>query len=442
MYLWEYFINFILFFLFQILIHFKLNNRPILHSFILKSITLCSFSGILLLINILDIPTVYGTLIFVVLAFLYSLIFYSASLYSHVFWTITYTFISLISEFLNVMIPTRFLHIPITALLLGGSLRIAITFIYVLFTTLFVIILLCFPTKSFLLSTTEKLTLVFLSILCITIEESIIVSQTIVSIDSFFSKFLYIIFSLIMILYISLIICIYNLGIQRKKNNELIELQIISKLEQAQYEQMVESTSEIRFLKHEINNHLETIKSLNTQSKTAEIDSYIQSLIESNSKSDFIISSGNIVLDSIFSYKLMMCKNNHIQVNYTVHYSNLCPLCDMELCSIIGNLFDNAIEACIKLPEANRLISFIIKPYKQMLSITVTNSSDGKYTFKEGILISSKDDTLFHGLGLKRIQNITESHQGFIDMKTELDHFKITIMLPLSLNQEEIIYES
>ena len=218
-----------------------------------------------------------------------------------------------------------------------------------------------------------------------------------------------------------------------------MELRIASKLEQTQFEQMIGATSEIRFMKHDIQNHLEAIKSLNSNSKSKEIDSYINSLIHSINNNYLIVSSGNVILDSIISNKLVLCKKENITTDYTLHFSDDCPLSATELCSLIGNIFDNAIEACKKIPVENRRIDFCIKPYKNMLSFTIENPTDGIYNIENGIIQTTKKESLAHGLGLKRIQSIVDTYNGFMEIKPDTNSFKVSIMIPLVTSSQNSI---
>lgn len=156
----------------------------------------------------------------------------------------------------------------------------------------------------------------------------------------------------------------------------------------------------------------------------------------------YILASGNSTVDSILTNKLIQCKSAQIQVEYSVFLPDSIPLSDIELCSLLGNLFDNAIEACEQLPETEqRSIDFSMKPFQNMLSIVISNRTNGYYRIdKKNHFLSTKtiEDTPEHGLGLSRIQSIVNDHNGIFNIQPTTDTFMIQILLPLKRKDELI----
>ena len=102
---------------------------------------------------------------------------------------------------------------------------------------------------------------------------------------------------------------------------------------------------------------------------------------------------------------------------------------EIDLCCIIGNLFDNAIEACEKLPEEQRVIRVYMDMKNTQLYISFTNFTAGKKLKKEGKLFrSTKGEG--HGFGLVRIDAIVERLGGYISRNSEDGAFTTEILLP------------
>ena len=102
---------------------------------------------------------------------------------------------------------------------------------------------------------------------------------------------------------------------------------------------------------------------------------------------------------------------------------------EIDLCCIIGNLFDNAIEASMKLPPDQRLIRVYMDMKNTQLYISFTNFTAGKKMQKEGKLFrSTKGDG--HGFGLVRIDAIVERLDGYISRNSEDGAFTTEILLP------------
>ena len=105
----------------------------------------------------------------------------------------------------------------------------------------------------------------------------------------------------------------------------------------------------------------------------------------------------------------------------------------MDLCCILGNLFDNAIEASAKLPPEERLIRVYMDMKGSQLYISFTNFTAGKKMVKrEGRFATTKGAG--HGLGLMRIDSIVERLDGYVNRNSEDGAFTTEILLP---QQEE-----
>jgi sensor histidine kinase regulating citrate/malate metabolism len=107
------------------------------------------------------------------------------------------------------------------------------------------------------------------------------------------------------------------------------------------------------------------------------------------------------------------------------------PVSEIDLCIIIGNLLDNATEACMKLPdEKERFIRIYIDILKEQLYISVSNAVGGSVKKSGGNYLSTKEKD-GHGFGLMRVDKIAEKYGGFINRQNEEGVFATEIMLPL-----------
>ncbi len=444
--IWELIINLLEVFIIYILFNNRLDRKDIPHSTRWQAITLISQALLLFLFNHLSIHILFTQIFFIILHFVYAKIFFRSSNLVTIFWVIIFTVIVIAADTLTVMIPTRLFNIDVTHILAEGTLRIPFTLMYIFILAFLAGVLLCFSPKQFRLSRFQQAAFLFFSLLFIVIEKLLLVSQISAYDGNIepFQKFIYAVFFSVMILFVSLLIYIYNLGIEKEKNLRLTEVKIQAEMEQKQYEQVVSSLSELRYMKHDINNHLSTLQNLISKEHYNEAVSYIDNLTQSISNSYVTLATGNNALDSIITNKLTRCKSHHIKVNYSVHYPSAVPLADYEICSLIGNLFDNAIEACLTLSNTdNREIQFNINPYNEMLSISMVNSSNGVYEYTQDKQLAStkKDFKIYdHGLGLKRISQIVTEYEGIVDICPKNREFKVRILIPLlTHNQTDVL---
>ena len=103
---------------------------------------------------------------------------------------------------------------------------------------------------------------------------------------------------------------------------------------------------------------------------------------------------------------------------------------DIDLCVLIGNLVDNAVEACVKITDKNqKFIRIYIGIFKQQLYISVSNSTNEIMRKIDEEYITTKRGN--HGHGLKRINNIVNKYDGFINRQNEPGVFVTEVLVPL-----------
>lgn len=438
-YIWEFFINIIESGLFFIFINSKLVKRESHHSYILQIFVLLFLTGARLILNIQNVSVIAILLIFIILHYIYTRLFFSSPKVTDLFCIIIYNISVIVANASVTIIATNLMNINTALILFGGLLRIPFSLLYIITLAAITLILLCFSSNTFKLNMPEKISFIFLSILILVIEIFIVSSIT-KSVNENM-HLLYIIFFLVMLLFIFLAVYIYYLGFEREKYVQLSNIQVMSELERNQYEQIISSISELRYLQHDIYNHLETLNTLITNKEYDKAMSYIQDLTANTNDNYYILTSGNSIIDSIITNKLIQCKAYQITVHHSVFLPEHLPLLNTELCSLLGNLFDNAIDASRKVENPNdRIINFHMKPFQNMLSITISNYTIGEYkTGKKQLLLSSKNvpDVTNHGLGLSQISTITKSHGGIIDILPSQHLFTVSILLPLFEQEEE-----
>ena len=191
----------------------------------------------------------------------------------------------------------------------------------------------------------------------------------------------------------------------------------------------------MRAWRHDYHNHIQSIKAMLAMKKFEELDAYLCTLEQDLDSIDIAIRTGNVGLDAILSSKVSIARKNNIEVNCTAKVPDQLKISDVHLCAIVGNLLDNAIEACekIKSEEGNqfpqKFIRIYIGMFKQQLYISVSNSTNAKHRRRLNELVTSKLGE--HGFGLRRIDKIAEKYDGFVNRKNEPGIFATEVMLPL-----------
>ncbi len=187
--------------------------------------------------------------------------------------------------------------------------------------------------------------------------------------------------------------------------------------------------STMRGWRHDYHNHLQTIKAYLAMGQVGETLSYLEHLEDDLDSIDIAVRTGNVGMDAILSSKISIASKNGIAVNCKAAVPDKLSVSDVHLCAIVGNLLDNAIEACGRVVPEKRFIRVYIGIFKQQLYISVSNSTDASRRKKLSELISNKQGA--HGLGLKRIDRIVTTYDGFVNRKNEPGIFATEVLLPL-----------
>ena len=144
---------------------------------------------------------------------------------------------------------------------------------------------------------------------------------------------------------------------------------------------------------------------------------------------DTVIKTGNPMTDAILNSKISLARSKGIEVHADAHIPVRLNISEIDLCCILGNLFDNAIEASCKLPQEQRLIRVYMDMKGTQLYISFTNFTAGKKLSKVGGLFPSTKQG-DHGFGLVRMDAIVERLDGYLSRNSEDGAFTTEILLP------------
>lgn len=188
---------------------------------------------------------------------------------------------------------------------------------------------------------------------------------------------------------------------------------------------------QMRGWRHDYHNHIQTMKAHLVLEQTEELKEYLNHLDKDLTVIDRVVKTGNVMVDAMLNSKLSLIQTRKIAVNVKAVVPASLAIAEVDLCVIIGNLLDNAMEAALKLQkEEERFIRVFIGVLKGQLYLAVTNSSGGE-TKKTGRRYLSTKDSKGHGFGLMRIDNIVNKYGGYLNRQNEEGVFVTEVMLPL-----------
>lgn len=213
-----------------------------------------------------------------------------------------------------------------------------------------------------------------------------------------------------------------NLNMLFSKQLQLCEQQIIER---------EETMLSIRTMRHDMKNHLllirETLENQNIQKAEEYIDALIVNTIV---KKEIAVNTGNVVIDSLVNFKYALAQREGIRfiVNIVVPYDLPCD--DADICVILGNLLDNAIEACLQVEKDHRFIEINITAKRNHLAIVLKNSYAHKIKKgMEGNIVTTKQNRQEHGYGLISVERAVDKYNGTMNLEFTDTEFTVTIIL-------------
>lgn len=228
-------------------------------------------------------------------------------------------------------------------------------------------------------------------------------------------------------IFIFIMIMIISSQNEKSKKMSLLELQI------AQQKQTIEQIDilqkSIRQTNHDNLNHLYCLRELiKVNENLNEANKYLNSLINKNPEiTTAHINIPDPFLRAVLTVKMELCKSKSIEASLKTDESS--PSCQsVDLCVILSNLLDNAIEASEKIAEPK--IEIILSQKKSYYTIIVKNKIDTSVLESNSELKTTKSDSECHGIGVQSIKEIVHRYDGMMDFYEQDMWFIASIWLP------------
>lgn len=220
-------------------------------------------------------------------------------------------------------------------------------------------------------------------------------------------------------------------GLQEEKEKCFVEQQQVHAI-QERMEEVEQFYSGIRRMKHEMKNHLTNIKGLVRSGSYGEMEQYIEQMDESMNVFELTIKTGNAVTDVIVNDRQKSADKQGIQFQSEFTYPKSDGYNAYDIGIIIGNLLQNAIEACRKIEEGEKYIYLSSRQKKKFYLINVKNSFEGEVIFDKetNLPVSTKGkEHSLCGIGLSNIKREVDKYRGDMDIKVKKNEFNVTVLL-------------
>lgn len=194
---------------------------------------------------------------------------------------------------------------------------------------------------------------------------------------------------------------------------------------QKYYAEVENMYTKMRGWRHDYRHHIQAMKVHAANGELASIVSYLDMLDEDLTNVETVVRTGNRMADAILNSKLSLAAEREITVRTDTNIPVALSMSELDLCIVIGNLMDNAMEACMELPAEKRLIRLYMEMKGNYLYLALTNTAGGrkKQSFK-----TTRGSG--HGLGLSRVDAIVKKYGGYVTRASEDEAFSTEVLLP------------
>ena len=187
--------------------------------------------------------------------------------------------------------------------------------------------------------------------------------------------------------------------------------------------------------RHDYRNHIQTMKAYLAMGQYEELAGYLDQLDMDLNQVDTVVKTGNVMMDAVLNSKISVARAKQIAVEAKATVPQQLSIAEVDLCVILGNLLDNAIEACMQIAqESQRFIRIYIDVMQGQLYLYVINATEGKLRRRAGSYLSTKS-AREHGYGLMRMDRVVEKYHGYLDRQDEEGVFATEVLLPLEVTR-------
>lgn len=181
---------------------------------------------------------------------------------------------------------------------------------------------------------------------------------------------------------------------------------------------------------HDFHNHIGTLRQFLSHGKYEDAIHYLDELYAPSQEIADTVWTGDETIDYLINSKMASASQKEIPLKVQVEFPRHTNIRSVDLCAVLGNLLDNALEAAEMVPDPKlRMISLTIRRIHQMLVIRVENSYVKKADIEHGELKTTKTEKGLHGWGLKSVQTAAAKYDGMVQTTYDGDLFRAVVTL-------------
>jgi len=334
-----------------------------------------------------------------------------------------------ISELLSVMVITGFRYVSLEDIMQFGTYRMLTRTLSYLFFLIIIIFVGRFRKSRLTLLNTK-----LVSALCVLPLASILILQqfTVHMVDTASVPTANEVIPMISIITVNIFVFILveNIMRQSEKSRALSLAESQNELQQSHIKMLLNNHEQIRKISHDFKQQTDILYRLCNEKQYDKLLCHLSELSNYHNPM-LIIKTGNLMLDTVLSSKKEEIDRQKIEFNCKLNITSKLPYMSMDICILLGNAIDNAVEACMRSGADKKFIELELTEDSSRLLFYLKNSI-GELPQADGEFFQTKKaDKLRHGIGLRSIKQTSNRLGGDMTYEYNDEHFEIWIYLPV-----------
>ncbi len=207
---------------------------------------------------------------------------------------------------------------------------------------------------------------------------------------------------------------------------KILEAQLAA--QKQHYTDLLEQVEKARQQRHDIKHHVAALRSYIEAEDMEGLSRYFSDYSRQYDEQLIVPYSGNAAVDAVFYHYMKRAADLDVQLNCAGTIRN-CAVSDIDLCALLGNALENALDACMYL-ESGRVIDVVFQSREFMTSIVVRNAFDGTVYQTGHFLLSRKRRGEQRGVGVASMREICQRCGGSLEYTWDKDNFTVLMLLP------------
>lgn len=200
----------------------------------------------------------------------------------------------------------------------------------------------------------------------------------------------------------------------------------MASLREVYYQGIQREQAQVRTLRHDLRNHLTVLLGLIESGERERAEDYLQQIVGSPALKGSRQICGNPAANAVLAAKIEEMARCGLHGDFQISLPENLPVAEIDLCALLGNALDNAMEAAVK--AENKSVTVRCRADKGMLMLKVRNALAGD---ERDDLATTKADKKYHGFGLAGMREIAARYGGILEAGTDCGCFELLVCLPL-----------